>query len=371
MRTRSLRQRGVALITALLIMFMAVAIASHLAQQLNMSMRRSGNIINSNQAYLYALGAETLAIIGLNEDIKANKIDSYDDFWAMEYDPFPVEDGAGYIYVKVKDLQGRFNINNLINKDGKLDPVSIERFRRLLVLFGIDPEVSNAVIDWMDKDHNAQGQYGAEDDYYLGLEQPYRCANRPLTSVSELRLVRGLDTAEQFNELAQQLIALPEHTPINVNLASYEIHYAIIGDVQKAALAVRHSKLMLEQALENQSDDAQQAQQEQEYEMQREMEMARSMENTGQRPIPPRPVIQPTPESILPYNDVNEYVAKNNLQQAIKNNTISQNDLSVDSQYFLVEGEAELDRARATVKSVLQREKNGKIRILSRTQGEL
>jgi type II secretory pathway component PulK len=316
-------------------------------------MRRSGNIINSNQAYLYALGAETLAIIGLNQDAKDNKIDSYEDIWAMEYDPFPIEDGAGYIYVKVADLQSRFNVNNLI-KNGKQDALSTERFQRLLTLYGIDPEVSNAVIDWIDTDVDAQGLHGAEDDYYLGLESPYRTANRPLTSVSELRQVRGLDTAERFNELAQHLVALPEYTPINVNLAGYEIHYAIIGDALQAAQAVRHSRFMLEQEMEpadGQQDGIQQ-----------------SPSGNGQNNIIQRPVIQPSAQSIVPYNDITDYTAQNDPQKAHK---IPVDGLSADSQYFLVVGEAELDRGRANIKSVLHRDKDGRIRVLLRTLGDL
>ena len=44
------RQSGVALITALLILAIASTAAAYLVQQLNLSMRRSGNVINSNQA---------------------------------------------------------------------------------------------------------------------------------------------------------------------------------------------------------------------------------------------------------------------------------------------------------------------------------
>ena len=354
----TLKQSGVALITALLILAIASTAAAYLAQQLNLSMRRSGNVINSNQAYLYALGAETLAIIGLNEDAKTNKIDSYDDVWAMEYDPFPVEDGAGYIYIKVSDLQARFNVNDLVNKMGQQDNVAIERFRRLLTLFDIDPEVCNAVIDWIDSDVNALGPYGAEDDYYLGLEHPYRAANRWLASVSELRQVRGLDTAPRFNELAQFLTALPEHTPINVNMAGYEIQYAVIGDPQKAAEAVRFSKYALEQANAAAEDGQQQ--------IEEPVQQPSAGDTQTTQPAVPRPTIQPTAQSTEPYKDINDYVLKNSLPK----NFVKQ-DLSVDSNFFLVTGESELDRGRATVKSVLHRDKNGKIRIVLRTLGEL
>ncbi|MBN1378626.1 MAG: type II secretion system minor pseudopilin GspK [Gammaproteobacteria bacterium] len=350
------RQRGVALITALLILAIATTAAAFLVQQLNLSIRRSGNIINSNQTYLYALGAETLAIIGLNEDAKDNKIDSYDDIWSMEFDPFPVEDGAGFIYVKVSDLQARFNVNNLI-KDGRQDTVSIERFRRLLTLYDIDPEVCNAVIDWIDTDIDTQGTYGAEDDYYMGLEPPYRAANRKLTSVSELRQVRGLDTAEHFHKLVQQLIALPERTAINVNFAGYEIQYAIIGDVQKAMQAVRHSQFMLEQTqagAEEQPTDL--------------LEISEPATNEH---VLQRPFITPSAESVIPYNDIDDYIARNNLQEDIKTNKVSKEDLSPNSRYFLVLGESELDRGRTSIKSVLHRDANGKIYILSRTLGDL
>ncbi len=344
-------EHGVALITALLILVITATTATYLLQQLNLSMRRSGNIINGNQAYLYALGAESLAIIALNEDFKKNKIEWHEDDWTLELN-VPVEDGAGYIYGKVTDLQTRFNVNNLI---GKQNYAAIEQFGRLLTLFGIESEVTNAVVDWLDSDHDAQGMYGAESDYYLGLEQPYRCANREITSVSELRLVRGLDTAKRFDELAQHLTALPNGTLINVNLAGYELHYAITGNAQNAAEAVRHSESMLEQQIDPNFQ---------------QQEVADEDFDNNAESIPKRPNIPITADSTEPYENVGDYIAKNNLQNDAKNNKVHQQTLSVDSEYFLVEGETELDRARATIKSVLRRDKNGKIEILMRTQGD-
>ena len=49
-------QRGVALITALLVVALATTAAVAMATRLNVDMRRTGNLLNGEQAYAYALG---------------------------------------------------------------------------------------------------------------------------------------------------------------------------------------------------------------------------------------------------------------------------------------------------------------------------
>lgn len=96
------------------------------------------------------------------------------------------------------------------------------RFRLLLEALDIDTAIAQAILDWLDADTDTRFPNGAEDDYYLELETPYRTANRALADVRELRLVRGVDD-EVFARLAPHVTVLPERTDINVNTATPEV----------------------------------------------------------------------------------------------------------------------------------------------------
>jgi general secretion pathway protein K len=59
------------------------------------------------------------------------------------------------------------------------------------------------------------------------LERPYLAANRPLTDVAELALVRGFDDNVRAR-LRPFVTALPRFTPVNVNTASPELLAALV-----------------------------------------------------------------------------------------------------------------------------------------------
>jgi len=131
--------------------------------------------------------------------------------WAMALPTLPVEGGA--IKVSIEDAQARFNLNSAG------DPASLRVLQRLLQMLRLDPQLANAVADWIDPDSEVRAG-GAEDIDYLNLNPPYRAANRPMASVDELRLVRGFD-AQTVRTLLPFVTVLPVATnTINVIPAS-------------------------------------------------------------------------------------------------------------------------------------------------------
>jgi general secretion pathway protein K len=160
----------------------------------------------------------------LSEDRRVSNVDHLGEPWALRLPPLPVENGAleGYI----EDQQGLFNLNNLV-KDGKVSLVQLARFRRLLSILGLPPALADALADWIDADSEPQPQDGAEDGYYLALQPPYLAANRPLTDVAELALVRGFDGNVRAR-LRPFVTALPRFTAVNVNTAPPEVLAALV-----------------------------------------------------------------------------------------------------------------------------------------------
>jgi general secretion pathway protein K len=222
------RQRGVALVTALLVVSLATVAAVAMATRLQVDVRRTGNLLHGEQAYAYALAAESWAEVILQRDAGDNKIDTLGEDWATALPPIAVE--GGFVSGRIEDLQGRFNVNNLVGADGKPSVPDLEYFKRLLGLLEVEPGLATALVDWIDADINATFPDGAEDDIYLLENPPYRAANRPLVSTSELRLVKGY-SPEIIALLEPFITALPERTALNVNTASPMVLQALHADL--------------------------------------------------------------------------------------------------------------------------------------------
>ena len=211
------KNSGVALITAMLITAMATLIAANLAWDNALDVRRTMVLLARDQAIQIALGAESWVIGILHQDLEDSETDHLGEIWATELPGLPIE--GGEVFGAVADLQGRFNINNLVDEHGAIDEESLEQFRRLLNALGLDQRFAGVAADWIDSDIDASFPDGAEDSIYTGMIPPYRAANQALSSVSELAALDGMDRLT-FNTLQPHITALPGRTTINVNTAT-------------------------------------------------------------------------------------------------------------------------------------------------------
>ena len=222
------KQHGVALLTAVLVLALAVIAATSISANHQLSIRRVENVVFGSQVWSYLHGGEAWAKVVLARDLDDdNNYDHNNEAWATELPALPLP--GGYIAGKIGDEQGKININNLLSGDEQ-DPLTRSRIERLLVLLEQDQGLIQAIIDWMDPDVEAIPPNGAEDDYYIGLEYPYLTANRPMQHISELRLVKGF-SQEIYNLLVPYLTALPDKTAINLNTAAPEVIAAIVPDL--------------------------------------------------------------------------------------------------------------------------------------------
>jgi len=231
------QQRGVALITALLVVAIATVAAVAMATRQQIDIRRTGGLLHSEQAYAFSLGAESWARVVLARDKRDSKIDTLYEDWSTQ-PPVSVVEG-GSIVGRILDLQGRFNLNNLVDGTGVADEDAITRYKRLLVQLDLDEALADALADWIDTDINVRFPDGAEDEVYLGAPTPYRAANRLLADISELRLIKGYEP-DIIEKLRPFVAALPEITALNVNTASAEL---LITVAEKMSLADGESLL--------------------------------------------------------------------------------------------------------------------------------
>ena len=230
-----MKQRGVAAVTALLIVAIAASTAMFMLSQQSALLGQASLVASRAQADLYARAGLDWARGVIAEDGRsASAVDSLGEPWAQPISALPVE--RALVSGLLVDEQGKYNLNNLVGLDKKASANDEKIARRLFTALGVSEELVPAVIDWIDADSDLTGNGGAEDAYYLGLARPYRAPNQPMVQVEELYRIRGFDAAT-IAKLRPFVTALPARTPVNVNTAPAEVILAIAPDVSAEQVA--------------------------------------------------------------------------------------------------------------------------------------
>jgi general secretion pathway protein K len=228
-------QKGIALITVLLVMALVAVMAVNMTFAQHIDIRRTGNLLEGDQAMVLALGLEEWGRQVLIRDVSNGNKDHFGEDWAMGLMPTATENGM--ISGGILDLQGRINLNNLA-VGGKANKVQAElRLGRLFDLCEVEggDDAVQALADWLDADQRALPG-GAEDNEYLLHEPPYLAGNRLLASPSELLLVEGV-TPDNYACLEEHITVLPTETAINVNTADAVVIATLSGKISVAEAA--------------------------------------------------------------------------------------------------------------------------------------
>lgn len=230
------RERGVAAITAILVVAVAASAATFMLAQHSAMIDQTALVASRAQAELFADAGFDWARGVLSEDARrTGGVDSLAEGWAQPIAGLPVE--RAVVAGAIGDEQGKLNLNNLVI--GGRSDWDLRILQRLLAELALAPELADAIVDWIDADGDMTGNGGAEDAYYLSLKRPYRAANQILVQVDELHRVRGFDAAT-VAKLRPHVTALPVRTAVNINTASGAVLAALLdGKVARADLAAR------------------------------------------------------------------------------------------------------------------------------------
>jgi general secretion pathway protein K len=216
------RQRGVALIVAILLVALGTIIAATVAYENAMTARRGTGTFAFDESLLITQGAEALAAYGIRQFFQADPNHTYiGQGWDKPVGPMEVVPGV-MLEASLEDMQGRLNINNLVQKDGTPDPVYVPAFTKLLELVGLEAKWAPMLVDWIDADIVPQSVDGAEDSVYMGQTPPYRTPNRYITSTTELLALPGFGR-DRYLALAPYIAALPKDTRMNVCTAKDKV----------------------------------------------------------------------------------------------------------------------------------------------------
>lgn len=106
------RQRGVALIIALLAVALALVLIAGLLDRGELGYARARNLLRGEQAQAYAEGLDAFAARVLVKSAEESPgLDAADSLWALPLPPQTVP--GGIISARMRDLNGCFNLNNL------------------------------------------------------------------------------------------------------------------------------------------------------------------------------------------------------------------------------------------------------------------
>lgn len=291
-------QKGIALISAMLIVALVTVIAVSLSYDQSIAVRKASFALTQTQKIQLIFGLEDWAMTILQKDLKDSKTDHPGEDWAKQIPTIPVD--RGFFTGGMEDEQAKYNLNSLVDS-----PSQLTRFKQLCDNLDIDKEFILALLDWLDDDVNIRYPDGAEDDYYSSLNPAYRPANRLMHHVSEFKLVKGVSD-EIYSGLLPFITVLPTITDINVNSLSQEVFLSLDKTL---------TEKQYDTYVEELGDDG--------------------------------------------FSSVKDLVKK------VKINIV-EDDLSVSTQYFLMNGIISIDDSEIGFDTLVHREKNG-IKKISRT----
>ena len=216
------RQTGVALLSVLLTMSIAIILVAGMTDSFRYRLRSTSALQNNEQAWWYALSGEELATKALLQDLKDDPdVTHLGQYWASDRAAFPVNEG--FISGGVSDAQACFNLNSLHQEDSDVGEkaANLRIFQSLLESLDVEPyiaeQIAEASRDWVNTDLIPVSGRGAGDDHYLSLPVSYLAGNTQMRDVSEWRAVMGVSPVIA-RRLTPYMCAIPAmELAINVN----------------------------------------------------------------------------------------------------------------------------------------------------------
>ena len=247
-------QRGVAIITALVVVAAATVAVSAMLWRESIAVRKVENQAALGEARWLARSAIEWARLVLLQDARTTTVDHLGEVWALplaetrvtddlatsqpvgsigaQTSPTPFADNdAAFVSGRMRDAQARLNLNGLVNGD-QVDEQRLATLTRLLVVLNLKKDLAKDIAARM---------------------------SRPPAVVSFDGLAADLARTETMDRataerLAPYVTMLPVPTPVNLNTAPAEVLAACFPDLPlDAARALLRSR---EQAWFNQVGDA-------------------------------------------------------------------------------------------------------------------
>jgi len=239
-RRRMDDNRGIALMIVLTITTILTVLILDLHDSVRINFYISTNLSAGIKASYLTRSAVQVAAGTLLKDIQDNNVDhlseGWYDFLAKAGLPGIVIDKDQIVLMEIFDESGRFNLNRLVNRQGKVDQSQLDIFNNLLTELEITTEINlgNAIVDWIDADEETADGGGSEDGVY-GYESMtgMLSKNSRFESLQEVRMVAGM-TDEIWQKL-EPLVTIYGDAKMNLNTVDSKVMRAVMRTVDENA----------------------------------------------------------------------------------------------------------------------------------------
>ena len=231
-KDRTMRdERGVALLLAILVLALLIALILEFDTDARREYREAAAFRDNFKATVLTRAAVQAARAVLQQDHLRDKqtgqmYDATTDLWAFPITKYAI--GDGLMTAQIEDERSKLNLNDLATAaDPNAKKTKVLRVKRLFALLQLNPDLVDALVDWVDADDIPEAA-GAESVYYQALRPSYRAANAPLQTPGELRLIKGM-TPEIVDKLLQYVTVYPHdgESRININTADLLVLQAL------------------------------------------------------------------------------------------------------------------------------------------------
>ena len=221
------RQRGVALLMAMIIVTLVATLASAMIwQQWRAVQVEAAERARAQSAWILS-GALDWARLILREDAKTAGADHLGEPWSVPLaearlstflaaDKSNTDDAPeAFLSGSITDAQSRYNLRNLIDAQGKVDANELAALQQLLQSIGVAPDVADRVATGMHDALAPPGSAGSTNNVPL---LPQR--------IGQLGFF-GID-ADSIQRMTPYVVLLPIATPVNLNTAPRDVIAAVI-----------------------------------------------------------------------------------------------------------------------------------------------
>ncbi|GAA6138870.1 hypothetical protein NBRC116583_26170 [Arenicella sp. 4NH20-0111] len=256
------KQRGLVMLMVVGVVVLMITLLALMLEDQHMLIRQIGNqrIVEQSRQYSHGLNAWAMRV--LHEDAN-RQIDHSKEKWAKFGRPQPEDEededsfsldstlargqeddeedpkidfGIDTLSVTIEDLQGRYNLNNLVEggAKGKVNVQQKQVFLNLLQILEVGEfqedreELYAAVVDWLDENDTSAGR-GAESGDYQIRSTPYFAGDQPLSNIGELKYVKGF-SKKIISKLRPFVTVLPVHNArLNLNSVKTQVLASLAG----------------------------------------------------------------------------------------------------------------------------------------------
>ncbi|WP_020205834.1 type II secretion system minor pseudopilin GspK [Cupriavidus sp. WS] len=235
------RQRGAAVVTALLVVTLAVVIVSGMLWRQQVQIRSIENQRLLAQATWIERAAVDWARLILRDDQRRTSVDQLGEPWAVPIAETRLSDFLGaalrtdqegetsFLSGRIQDAQARFNLSNLVlwstsesqGRIATIDPSGVAVYRRLLQTLGLNAALADPTARYLASAAMGSGSSGGDGD---GGGRP---GLRAPDGIDDLLAIPGY-TPNIVAALEPFVDLLPERTLVNGNTAEAEVLSAVI-----------------------------------------------------------------------------------------------------------------------------------------------